>query len=76
MKRFFFLICIASFPLFLHAADNPVDVIETQQYDKTMCVERNADDCINLQCSSGPFSGDRNCVPNCREKAKAKCNAS
>jgi hypothetical protein len=76
MKRFALLCAVFCFPLLLQAADNPVDVIQAEKYDKSACIQKKADDCVNLRCTSGPYSSDRDCPEKCQKAAQAQCEVS
>lgn len=73
MKRLFILCCLVCFSELLQAADNPVDVIQAEKYDKSACIQRKSDDCVNLRCTSGPYAEDRDCQGKCQDAAKAQC---
>lgn len=76
MKQLFLFCCITGFSLLSQAADNPIDVIQAEKYDKSACIEKKADECVNLRCSSGPYSEDRDCPGKCQDAAKAQCDVS
>lgn len=76
MKRLIMLCAVFTFPMLSQAADNPVDVIQAQSYDKSACIQKKTDDCVNLRCTSGPYSEDRDCSSKCQQAAKAQCDVS
>lgn len=71
MKRIFLLL-VACFliPGVLQAADVPPQVIGSEKYDKSMCIERYTNNCMNTDCLT---SEARDCPQKCREGAKDKC---
>lgn len=51
------------------AADNPVDVIQSDQAQQTSCLENKTNQCIE-GCT---HSEDINCTADCKNKAQAEC---
>ncbi len=77
MKRFALFLGVVSFPVLLQAVNIPTDVLEAQQGNKATCIQKKADACVNLQCTSGgALSEDRNCQDKCQQVAKAQCEVS
>jgi hypothetical protein len=76
MKRLAGMLFVMGFPFMLQAADIPTNVLEADRYDKSACIQRTADQCVNLRCASGPYSSDRNCPEKCQSAAKAQCAVS
>ena len=76
MKKLVLFCSISFFSVLSHAADNPVDVIQSEKYDKSACIQKKADECVNLRCSSGPYSSDRDCPGKCQKVAQAQCEVS
>jgi len=74
MNRFILILLGIFLPLLSFAADIPQVVIGAEKYDKAMCIERAANDCINTICLT---SSARDCTDKCRASAEDKCqNAS
>ena len=64
------LLFLLSFSSIAFAADVPQVVLDNEKYDKKMCIERTANDCINNICLT---SSKLDCTQKCRQEAQDKC---
>jgi len=73
MKGMIRFALIAFFPVLTQAADVPSVIINNQNSDQAMCVERATNDCINETCLN---SEDRDCQAKCNSSAVDQCSTS
>ena len=70
MMRFVLWIVFAMFSIAAQAADDPEIVVQDENFNQELCVERTANDCINTVCLT---SSDRDCQDTCQSDAEDKC---
>jgi hypothetical protein len=57
-------------PMYCQADDDSTVILDSENYDQQMCVQRTADDCVNTIC---PNSEARDCTDKCQADAEEKC---
>lgn len=70
MKRLMTCVMAFTFSMGAMAAILPTVEAGSEEYDKTMCVERYANNCISTVCLT---SEARDCQEQCRKEAEDKC---
>ncbi|KTC65614.1 Uncharacterised protein (plasmid) [Legionella adelaidensis] len=70
MKRYSLLAVLLTFSLPLFAVDDPTVEEGEEHYDKKMCINQFANDCVNNNCLT---SEERDCTDKCRAGAEDKC---
>jgi hypothetical protein len=60
------------FSLAAQAADDSTVILDSENYDQKMCIDRTSGDCVNTICLT---SEERDCTDKCKADAEEKCKA-
>ena len=70
MMKLILFVFLAGLSVWTHAADVPEVVVQDENFNQELCVDRAANDCINTVCLT---SSERDCQETCQSHAEDKC---